>query len=144
MTNTCFYCRLIRFTAVLLLILGFLAIEGCSAKSKINVSGKVSYKGQPVRPGYVQFFDSRGTILSSADLDADGTFTATDVPPGEVQVAVRLLPGIAVPKKNGDSVDGTGPVGKSAPIPLKYKDPKTSGLRYTINAGTNHLDIELH
>jgi len=124
MMDLCSHCRLIRFAALLPLILSILTVGGCSSKKKVNLSGKVIYKGQPVRPGYVQIFDSQGTILSAADLNEDGTFTATDIPPGEVQVIVR-------------------PLSKSVPISRKYQDLKTSDLRYTITPSTNHLEIEL-
>jgi hypothetical protein len=95
----------------------------------------------------VQLFDSQGNILSTADLNADGTFTATDVSPGEVQVAVRVLPGIAIPRKKGDgadaAVDETDRSARPVRIPPRYQDPKTSGLHYTIGRGANHLEINL-
>lgn len=144
MAGIYFRCRPAQFAAALLAAFGVLTAGGCSSKAKKAViDGKVTYKGGAVAWGSVRFFDADGTLWSSALLNPDGTFTATDVPPGEVQVAVKELPPLARPKQEGDSGDKGVPAGKSVRIPPKYQDPKTSGLHYTIGPGTNHLEIEL-
>jgi hypothetical protein len=143
MTGIRFRSRLVRLAAALLAALGVLTAAGCASKSKAVISGKVTYKGEAVGWGDVRFFGPDGALWSSALLNPDGTFTATDVPPGEVQVAVHMLPNLARPKKSSDTpADGSTPR-KAVPIPRKYQDPTTSGLRYTIGPGTNHLEIQL-
>jgi hypothetical protein len=144
MTGIPFCSHLVRYVTGLLAVFGVLVALGCASQAKkAIISGKVTYKGEAVGWGDVRFFSSDGALWSSARLNSDGTFTATDVPPGEVQVAVKVLPLIARPKKEDNSGDDIVPVSKTVSIPSKYQDPKTSGLRYTIVPGTNQLDIDL-
>ncbi len=141
--------RRVRLLSILFVVLGVLATAGCSNKSKkVNISGKVTCKGEAVGWGNVRFFSSDGTLYSAAPLNPDGTFTATDVPQGEVQVALQQLP---IPRgagqKKGDLANGADEgvsfPSKFVPIPPKYQDPKTANLHYTIGAGDNNLTIEL-
>ena len=138
----------IQFILTLLLIVGVLVFAGCSYKSKkVNISGQVTCKGEAIGWGNVRFFSSDGTLWSSARLNPDGTFIATDVPQGEIQVALQPLPiPPAAKQKNGaanaDAEMFSYPE-KFVPIPPKYQDPKTANLHCTIDSGDNTLNIEL-
>src|SRR5262245_53660063 len=67
-----------------------LALSGCSSR-KGKVTGKVSYKGEAVPSGTVMFY-GKGDAVSSAPIGPDGTYQATEVPLGEVKVAVTTPP----------------------------------------------------
>jgi hypothetical protein len=72
----------------LLFILLFGLVLGCgsSKAAPAQVSGKVSYNGQPVPGGTVVFYSSAGVY--SAAINTDGTYTAADLPEGEMVVTV--------------------------------------------------------
>src|SRR5262245_37346299 len=80
-----------------------------------TVSGKVTYKGQPVTSGTISFTQEmkRG---DRAKIQPDGTYKATNVPIGEVKVAIlpelgRQIPaggGGGPPKDAKDGKDGKG------------------------------------
>jgi hypothetical protein len=123
---------LISFLSVTCLITGC----SCSGDRAQVVRGTVSLDGAPLRCGVVQFHGPAGR-LSTAVVQSDGTFTATDVSPGEVRVAV-VEDIMAMPKGKGDKTGA-----KRAQVPAKYKDAQTSGLSYTLTRTTRNLDIVL-
>lgn len=121
-------------------VLGLAVAAGCSqGVKKVTVKGTVSYKGQPVRSGILQFVGADGSY-SAAVVQPDGTFLITDVVPGEVRVGVQEAP------SGGESSDPRADKGgktPDVPLPVKYKNPQTSGLSYTITPDTKQLDIHL-
>jgi hypothetical protein len=115
---------------VCLLSLACLAGCSCSGDRLRVVRGTVSVDGAPLPYGVVQFHGPTGRLVTAV-VQGDGTFTATDLPPGEVRVAVVE-----------DIM--TTPKGKQrAQIPAKYKDAQTSGLSYTITRTIRNLEIVL-
>ena len=151
------------------LLLVFPVLAGCAPRVG-HVTGKVTYKGNPVPAGWVQFRPADpGQNSVTAALDADGTFTA-DLPAGEVTVAIdnreweprteggvpalpaglpisaearaKLSAGAAAPRREAGSNPG-GKSGKYVPLPEKYTDATTSGLKFTIKGGAQTLTIEL-
>lgn len=112
---------------------------GCSSNEikKQTIEGTISYKGVPLQSGILRFVGTGGAF-ATAPIRSDGSFTITDVAPGEVQVGIMETPRSTPPP------DAKGaPAAKQAPLPAKYKNPEQSGLKYTINEDTKKLDIEL-
>ncbi len=106
------------FAASVVLLLGLLA--GC-AKPTSTFSGKVSHRGQPLKSGVIYFLGPAPKMqMGMGTIHDDGTYSATDVPVGEVRVSFQA-PG----------------------VPAKYADPNTSALVYTITSDTTSLDIEI-
>jgi hypothetical protein len=95
------------------------------------VQGKVTYKGLPVTGGTVAFHPAKGKPVV-AKIQADGGYSAKDVPVGEVVVAVET-----------ESVKKAGGGAKYVKIPAKYAGPKTSGITVTIKEGKQTYDIDL-
>src|SRR5262245_26222910 len=111
-----------------LLALGLLAacVVGCSkgGVKKVTIAGTVTYRGEPLRSGILRVV-STGGEFATAPIRADGTFTLTDVVPGEVQVGIMSEP------QSFSSSDGKGRAApRQVPIPAKYQDPQQSGLKY--------------
>jgi hypothetical protein len=52
------------------------------------VSGKVTYKGAPLKGGTVGFVDSNGRVMGAA-LEGDGTYSIKNLPTGEYKVTVE-------------------------------------------------------
>jgi hypothetical protein len=157
----------------LILLIPFLA--GC-APAIGKVTGKVTYKGQPVPGGFVTFrpVDGRQNAVT-ATLEQDGRYSTVEIPAGEVMVTIdnreleprssipSLPPNVplspemraklgsgkaAAPPPPGDGAPATGedvrrPSGRYLPIPEKYYNAESSGLKFTIKGGEQTLDIEL-
>src|SRR4051812_44690714 len=77
-----------------LLVLG---VSGCGGTA--TVSGKVTYNGRPVTSGTVVFMDADGRPSPPAYIQADGTYSASNVPVGAVRVAIDNPPPPAVDMK---------------------------------------------
>jgi hypothetical protein len=127
-----------------------LLVAGCGPAVG-DVSGTVSFKGEPLGSGLVVFHGQKATV--PANIAADGTFTASKVPVGPVKVTVETIaPQSGKSGGEGGKVSGVGmsatgapttPAGKYVKIPDKYKDPNNSGLTYEVKSGSQQHNIEL-
>ena len=134
--------RMPRRLAVAAGCLALLVGAGCSRADKsATIHGTITYKGEPVKSGVLRFVGENEAFATAA-IRPDGTFTITDVKPGEVKVG--LMSG---PQSSGapDAKPGARTVAKKAapPVPAKYAEPASSGLKYTITSDTKSLAIEL-
>lgn len=119
-----------------------LAAAGCSSGTeKVTVEGTVRYRGEPVRSGILRVVGPDGSF-STAPIRSDGTFTLTDVVPGEVKVGIMEEPQAAGSSSDGKSAAGAPK--RAAPLPPKVADPEKSGLQYTIEPGARQLNIEIN
>lgn len=131
----------LRGTAVTLGVALLILTTGCGGpKTKpVNVSGKVTYKGQPLNYGTIEFHGPGGKIASAA-IGEDGSFRAHDAPVGENAVAVKVVPPVQPPP--GTTGMPTLSV-KPILIPAPYADPTKSGVKQTIAAGDSTVTIDL-
>lgn len=137
---------------VLLVPLGF---TGCSSSG--TVSGKVSYKGTPLKGGSVTFISSPGKPSASTQINEDGSYTVAQVPAGAVKICVdtQMLnpagkakapkysppPGMQSPYPvSGDTAD---PGKRYMPIPADYADPEKTTLTLTVKGGRQDFNIDL-
>jgi hypothetical protein len=127
-----------------------LVLSGCS-QPKAMVTGKVTYRGEPVPSGTVAFFGP-GDQVASAPLRPDGSYAASGVPRGLVKVTVTTPPPGPSPEQlaNNPMVQerrrgrNVAPVvEKTVSIPTKYSLPGTSGLSLTVTEGSQPFDIVL-
>jgi hypothetical protein len=131
-----------------LLLAALVAGPGCSSKKTATIHGRVTYKGNPVAMGAVYFHGSDNQ-MAMGNLKEDGSFTATDVPVGEVRVSLQVRnPGAYAQQLNSSANDPMAkPKGGAPPavasIPAKYADPNTSGLKYPIDSQTTEIDVKL-
>jgi hypothetical protein len=94
---------------------------GCSKPATSTFHGTVSYDGKPVKSGVIYFLGPAPEMrMGMGTIHDDGTYTATDVPVGEVRVSFQA-PG----------------------LPAKYADPNKSELIHTITSGMTSLDISI-
>ncbi len=151
-----------------------LLAAGCGpAHPASTVSGKVTYKGEPLNGGTIKLYPDVTPTAGGYDnsfliaIKPDGTFTATNVPTGKMTVTIETQPP-HVRGQNGPKIDPTThlPEGmkpppdfdpsqvKAAPgaappatnlmvIPSKYANPRTSGLTWDIQPGKQTKDFEL-
>lgn len=77
--------------------LAFLAFAaGCGTNnSGSSLSGKVTYKGEPVTGGFIKLYSDTAPAVGGADntlrimIKPDGTVVATNVPAGTMRVAIE-------------------------------------------------------
>ncbi len=131
-----------------LLLAALAAGPGCSSKKTATIHGRVTYKGAPVAMGAV-YFHGPDDQMAMGNLNEDGSFTATDVPLGEVRVSLQVRnPGAYARQLNSPANDLMAKTKGVAPpavagIPTKYADPNTSGLKYPIDSQTTEIEIKL-
>jgi len=137
----------LQFVLVLLFLL---PITGCGGgnKHRGKVSGKVTYKGEPVSAGTVTFFGPNNEA-ASAPIGKDGTYQASAVPVGDVSVTVSTPPAGPSPAQAGknplmEKKKFHGTTEKSVTLPNKYAKAGTSGLRLTVSEGSQPFDIPLN
>jgi hypothetical protein len=125
---------------------------GCSGEyptpEMAEVKGKITYKGKPLPGGTVVFQTTDGKNRGVAPIMANGTYSMKS-PLGEVKAAVVTRNPSAESMSNREKRPAVREVHmptnvdpKSLP-PEKYERFETSGLSYTIKAGTNAIDIPL-
>jgi hypothetical protein len=122
------------------LLIPFLSLAcfatACSGDKRQVIHGTVSLDDAPLSSGVVQFHGPAERLVTAV-IQSDGTFTATDLPRGEVKVAV-VEDIMALPKGKGDKAGA-----KRAQVPAKYKSAPASGLSYIITPSTRNLEIKL-
>ncbi len=135
-----FFVQQARSISVVGMIASVLFTTGCGGRPA-TVSGVVSIDGSPLQTGTVTFSPASGGMRASGLIQDDGSYeirTNRDMglEIGEYQVAV-----------SSREVIDTGP--ESPPRPGKYFAPKrygrtsTSGLQYSVDKGSNEIDIKL-
>ena len=137
--------------AVLFALLTFGCGQGEGRKPVFPVSGRVTYKGEPMAGTMIGFHplddpDPRA-VRMQAIADLDGNYTLTTyttgdgAPAGEYAVTL-YWPGQRVKRKtdNPESEDDEIPPDR---LNRSYADPKSTKLRATVQAMPNKLDFNL-
>lgn len=126
-----------------LLVIAILATAGCKDGTG-NVTGIVSLDGTPITFGNVVFLSPDGSVVN-ANIQSDGTYSASQVSPGDAVVTVQtypLPPQVQPPDgslEHPESVDSR----RYVAIPPEYADADRSPLRATVVPGPQTLDITL-
>jgi hypothetical protein len=128
----------------LALLLFFLASCNSSNNPKTYpVTGKVTYRGQPVTSGMVMLSPVDSGHAATGNLEKDGSFRLTTFQkddgavPGEYHVAIQVFPA------EGAGLPGAEFGGKAPPIPQKYASAMSSGLTAEIKDAENALEFSL-
>lgn len=127
---------ILRPSSLILLV----AAAGCGGSGLVSVSGSVKLDGQPLDGATVTFHPVKGGAVATATTDSAGRFTVATgaqkgLAPGEYEVAIQ---------KTGPAPAGTGLEREVPPpviTPLKYANPKTSGLKYTAPGGAADFEM---
>lgn len=146
-----------RVVGFAVLGVGVFALCGCSGGIG-NISGKVTFKGKTVASGAVIAVGSDG-IARYGKIEPDGSYRVTDIPAGEVKLAVNSPNPAPDPEKLKVSAPGAKRGGReqqdpitatptSDPklwfeIPAELGDVTRSGLSTKIKRGDNAHNIEL-
>jgi hypothetical protein len=107
------------------------------------VTGKVTFRGQPVADGRIRFNHQQAAVDVTAILKSDGSYEIVmaegkGLPEGTYAVAV-LPPMVKAPL--GPMTPVKQP---SYPnIPNKYRNPSTSGLSFVVTNNENRFDVDM-
>lgn len=129
---------------------------GDGLKARYPVSGKVTYKGQPVPTGTVTFAPLDGEGEGAFGDLVEGSYTLTThttgdgAVPGRYRLSVVSAEAIT-PKAAFDTNPNATPEASIAKaqraakhrIPTKYAKPDQSGLTFEVKAQSNTFDIDL-
>ena len=138
-----------------------LVAAGCGSSSG-RVSGKISYKSNPLHGGTVTFqaLGEKGWA-KTASIAEDGSYNLDELPKGPAQISVETQTvkpnpvGQAMAAKMTKGKDIPPEMLKSSPfgqamqadkyvaIPPKYGKAETSGLTYEVTRGRQQHDINL-
>jgi hypothetical protein len=126
------------------LVLALLGMQaGCHGAKRAPVSGRVTYKGKPVKTGHIMFLSTNG-MPATGELDGDGHYRL-QAAIGENTVTVESR-GLGKPLAKSPPDAGPGYV-KTAPgrllIPERYFSPMNSGLRFAVQQGENTANFDL-
>jgi hypothetical protein len=143
-----------RMGAALLLLAGGLMLVGCGRSSQATLTGKVTYKGQPLKGGSIALISETGGV-ERATIAEDGSYKITKVPAGSAKVTVdtkalrpaatKAKQGVyakAPPEAKPQSLKG-GDADRYVAIPDRYADPDKSGIRVQVKNGKNEQNIDL-
>jgi hypothetical protein len=130
-------------------------LAGCSSEPETaKVSGKVTYKGQPVTGGQMYFYPAEGGGLPGS-ITPDGTYAIVGLPPGKVTVTIEtesINPNRTVRTYGDKRGGGMGPTpegvntsggGIYVQIPKKYAQKATTDLTFEVTGGEQTHDIQL-
>jgi hypothetical protein len=141
--------RLAGYAVVLLFVC--IALTSCSEVEPLEVTnatlqGTVTYQGKPVPYALVIAVSTAGTSSATANADADGKYSMTNVPLGGVQIAVNtaagkgMMMGKMMSKQKGGQA---GPAPQMVDVPEKFFKPESSGITTNIVDGPNTFNVEL-
>lgn len=146
---------------ILFVAITVLSLVGCGSKAgKGALSGKVTYKGQPVNGASLLLLPASGEGAETLiPVGQDGTFSTTGVPPGEYKVIVKpaesssRLPSAAELKnmpadKKAKAEENLkrmqeGQGKPTIPFPDKYKSHLSTDLKLTVGKGGQNSNLEL-
>jgi len=132
-----------RTTLVLLGLASIcLGLPGCSRNKPLQVSGQVTWEGQPLEQGIITFrpADLKGPTAEATI--AKGSYKV-EVTPGEKKVSIQGFK--VVGKRRASPLDPSSPEvdQKQQILPAKYSDKEKTELTRTVEAGTTKLDFDL-
>jgi hypothetical protein len=115
-------------------------LSGCGGDP--SVTGRVTYQSRPLASGQISFIAGDGRSASGT-INSDGTYFVARVPAGRVVVVVTsLVPGRG-PIPSPVLVKGARRTAVESAIPVRYGDPRTSGLTCFIGRDAQTIEIEL-
>jgi hypothetical protein len=149
------YSNTVRFGGAIAAALGFslIFICGCGgnkASSNTTLSGKVSYKGEPLTGGTITVRSSDGTMQLPGVISPDGTYSIGGLSPGEVIVTIETesikgKTGVSYQAPPGQTAPTMGvKLEKYVPIPRNYGNPDSTPFRFTLKKGSQKRDFDLN
>ncbi len=136
-----------RRLAVLTAAAGCLILASCGGRYEsipetgATLEGTVTYGKEPLQAALIIVAGANGS--AQGNIGEDGRYKVENVPLGEVSIAVNTAAakGEAIGKAMAQSQGKAKAAPKIIDVPAKYANPKSSGIKTTINKGKNTYDI---
>jgi hypothetical protein len=106
---------------------------GSPAQGLVPVKGKVTYKGQPLTKGVVEFEPRGSGRLATGKIGSDGTFVLSTFRDGDGAVAGH----------HRVSITGTGTKATKELVPVKYVSAMSSGLGAEVSPERTEFNFDL-
>ena len=125
-----------------LFALGCSLLTGCSGPATGDVSGMVTFEGQPIEQGSISFTPMDGQGPTAGGAIIGGKYTAPKVPAGTSKVTIT---GAKETEKKRMYDDPKAPLVQTSVemLPAKYSDTKSTVLQYDVVAGEQTKDFVL-
>lgn len=103
------------------------------------VSGTVTFKGRPLPGGTVTFHpeDDKAGNPAFGEIRSDGTFEMTTYKAEDGAILGKHIVTIEVFAGQAEMAPLPGTEEKTSTVPKRYRDPKTSPLRFEVKKGEN-------
>lgn len=136
-----------RLAAICLFAFTMLVFAGCGSGGlpQADVSGKVTFRGNPIPNVLVSFTPERGPG-ASGKTDAEGNYSLSTSKPGDGAVIGQHTVTVSQPQQGMILEKGKPPRMAPPPkmvIPPKFASTESSGLTASVKAGDNSIDFEL-
>jgi hypothetical protein len=142
---------------------GLLLLAGCGGGGKGDVTGEVTFNGEPLPVGRITFLSEAGKKEAVSAYIVRGKYTIKGCPAGPAKIGIESfdpptpeqlnaakqpLPqakGMQEHVKTPEVLKelASGPPLKHLRIPLKYANPEISELTYTVEKGSQTHNIPL-
>ena len=137
--------KMIGYTAGRIGSLAIIAtLLGCGGPYDASVSGVVTFEGDTLPRGTVAFISSTGGPPAYGQVENDGSY---EVRTGREEGLASGNYGVTVAANELPQVERSergGPPPPGKPItPAWYRSIETSGLSFTVNPGSNEIDLAL-
>lgn len=122
------------------------SLAGCVDNSGLApVTGVITLDGKPLEKAGVMFHPDAGGVPAAGETDADGKFTlSTRVPGDGASIGNNVMTVAKAGHANpGAAVEEGEIVAMKLLTPLKYGNPKTSGLTIEVKRGMEPVKIDL-
>jgi hypothetical protein len=128
--------------ALSVLLLGLAAGCGASGAKRNPISGMVTYKGQPIKQGIINFrSEGEGQYVATGEI-IDGKYeipTISGLPAGQYAVAINYPDPKAPPQKEEEMPGASRAVREM--LPARYNEETT--LKKDIKDGPNDINFDL-
>jgi hypothetical protein len=135
--------RWIRFLVISVAALALTAC-GSTGPGMAQVSGKVTYNGNPVTKGTVSFQSTTPDGRNATGMiDPDGSYRLQTENPGDGALVGDYI--VVISARDNPILDyiPKTPVAPKLLVPAKFENPATSGLKATVKSGSNPIDFPL-
>ncbi len=125
----------------------FVVVVGCGSNEPPTgtVRGSITFNGDPIKGGNINFYDKKTGIAARANLDEKGQFVVADtLKPGKYSVFV-FPPDPPHPIMDNPTKPSTVKfdLGELAKIPDKYRSEITTDIQVEVKPGENTFDLKI-